>query len=308
MVSDFLFRLLDEKGRLGDAYDAMSLAGRHDRMGLMRKRQVEEAIGRVAGDMYRPIDQAALTRTMHGGRSLLADAEVRCASRRVLLLNSTTVRSDALTLSLTRAPRSFDRSSSPSQRHLRQAVTDGPDDTTSRMHLVELLVANGDDAGALDASRGPSSDDFDAQAQRLVLLLREHHRELKQTTADRKKSKAKKRKKTVSAASVVGDEVIGCCGTMLSLDPSATECLRPLFKLHDLGLLVSKDGGGAEGEGRERERERDRCEALAAVLSGVHFDADDARDEALRSKASALMAEVGQHQQRLQRHHHQSRE
>jgi len=79
LVSDFLFRLLDEKGRLGDAYDAMSLAGRHDRMGLMRKRQVEEAIGRVAGDMYRRIDQAALTRTMHGGRSLLADAEVRCA-------------------------------------------------------------------------------------------------------------------------------------------------------------------------------------------------------------------------------------
>jgi len=187
-------------------------------------------------------------------------------------------------------------------------VTDVPDDTTSRMHLVELLVANGDDAGALDASREPSSDDFDAQAQRLVLLLRELHRELKQTTADRKKKtdKAKKRKKTVRGGCVVVDEVIGCCGTMLSLDPSATECLRPLFKLHDLGLLVSKDDEGWQGKGRERER--DRCAALAAALSGVHFDADDARDEALRSKASALMAEVGQHQQRLQRQHHESRE
>lgn len=76
-VTEYLYRALEGAGRVADAYDTARLLGRHDMMGLMRKKQMDLAIGRGALDMYRPIDPAVWGRTTRAGRSLLTDAEVR---------------------------------------------------------------------------------------------------------------------------------------------------------------------------------------------------------------------------------------
>jgi hypothetical protein len=75
-VTEYLYRALEGASRVGDAYDTARILGRHDLMGFMRKKQMDEAIGRGALDMYRPIDSAVWGRTARGGRSLLTDAEV----------------------------------------------------------------------------------------------------------------------------------------------------------------------------------------------------------------------------------------
>ena len=76
-VSEYLYQALEDAGRVADAYDAAHLLMRHDLMGLARKKQMDQAIGRDAADMYRPIDPLAWGRTGRGGRSLLTDADVR---------------------------------------------------------------------------------------------------------------------------------------------------------------------------------------------------------------------------------------
>lgn len=82
VVTGYLYRALEGAGRVADAYDTAQLLGRHDLMGFMRKKQMDQSIGRGAPDMYRPIDPAAWGRTARGGRSLLTDAEVRVLSER----------------------------------------------------------------------------------------------------------------------------------------------------------------------------------------------------------------------------------
>ena len=225
-VTQFLHRFLEDRGRISDAYDVVRMTSdRQDWMGLTRKRQMQQTLGRTAADLYKRIDPATLTRTGGNPEGMLKDA----------------------------------------LRHLEKAVKDRPEDTASRIHLVELLMAKGDDTAALDASKDPSSDDYDAQAQRIVLLLREltnlecfSDREETNREKDRRKDRRKDRNQKVAE---VVDEVLECCDNLLSLDPSAREPVSLLVKLHDMELMESR-----------------HAERLVAMLSDVFFDEFDGCD------------------------------
>ena len=146
------------------------------------------------------------------------------------------------TPSLTRDHRPRQHPQLLQQRHLRQALKDDPADTRSRIHLIELLRASGDDGGALDVSRaGGASDDFDVHAQRIALLLEQLHRGTDASNSVR--ASRKKPKRSTATVSVITppaaiiDEVLDCCEHMLSLDPGSMETIELLVTLRDRGLL-----------------------------------------------------------------------
>ena len=237
LVRGYLCRTLEEKDRLADAYDVAQLKPpRYDVMGRLRKKQLAKAIGRGTVDLYQPIDPVVWKRTGRNAKSLMGEAE----------------------------------------RHLRSAVKNNPEDTTSRMHLVELLLANGDEAGALEVTSCEVMD-FDAHAQRLAMLLARIHQNITHLTFGPSNAKEARDAPGWEDGTALPelDEILQCCSAMLSLDPSSSETINLLVRMHGKGYFGPQ-----------------HAERLASVLAPVLGAVDD---EGLVASVRELIASTRHH-------------
>jgi hypothetical protein len=194
LIRDFLCRELEKGGRIADAYDVAQLKpSRRDVMGLLRKKQLLHAIERGPGDMYQSIDPFVWKKAGRNAKSLLSEAE----------------------------------------RDLREAIKLDVADTTSRMHLLELLIASGNESSALEISVvNHTSDaspvmDFDAHAQRLVMLL---------SAIEHTKGQGVPSPGTL-------DEILQCCSNMLFIDPSSVQTVNVLVSMHRKGYFRAQHAG-----------------------------------------------------------------